>query len=170
MELNGIEMTGNFTDQADIDRLMSQAPLTQTKYEELGQRCMNHSDGSILQYIGTAATVRDMVAMAHALDGPGGLINYWGQSYGTLLGAWFIGSELAFSPSRPAVAHYIRIVFPDVSLACVSLSRVAILMVDPACRTRHPRRCLGSHSFRHRGGSLSKLRTARATTPLPLTL
>ncbi|OJT07419.1 hypothetical protein TRAPUB_1739 [Trametes pubescens] len=91
VELNGIEMTGNFTDQADIDRLMSQAPLTQTKYEELGQRCMNHSDGSILQYIGTAATVRDMVAMAHALDGPGGLINYWGQSYGTLLGAWFIG-------------------------------------------------------------------------------
>ncbi|OJT03597.1 hypothetical protein TRAPUB_5773 [Trametes pubescens] len=90
IELNGIEMTGNFTDQADIDRLMSQAPLMQTKYEQLGQRCMNHSDGQFLQYVGTAATARDMVAMADALDGPGAPVNYWGLSYGTLLGSWFI--------------------------------------------------------------------------------
>ncbi len=86
-------MTGNFTDQADIDRLMSQAPLMQTKYEQLGQRCMNHSDGQFLQYVGTAATARDMVAMADALDGPGAPVNYWGLSYGTLLGSWFINSE-----------------------------------------------------------------------------
>ncbi|KAH9858204.1 TAP-like protein-domain-containing protein [Lenzites betulinus] len=90
IELNGIEMTGNFTNQTDIDRLMSQAPLMQNKYEELGQRCLNHSDGQFLQYVGTAATARDMVAMADALDGAGAPVNYWGQSYGTLIGSWFI--------------------------------------------------------------------------------
>ncbi|KAI0830715.1 TAP-like protein-domain-containing protein [Trametes gibbosa] len=90
IELNGIEMTGNFTNQTDIDRLMSQAPLMQSKYEELGQRCLNHSNGQFLQYVGTAATARDMVAMADALDGAGAPVNYWGLSYGTLLGSWFI--------------------------------------------------------------------------------
>ncbi|KAI0636319.1 TAP-like protein-domain-containing protein [Trametes polyzona] len=90
IELNGIEMTGNFTDQADIDRLLSQAPVMQAKYDELGQRCLNHSNGGVLQYVGTAATVYDVVAMADALDGPGAPVNYWGQSYGTLLGSWFI--------------------------------------------------------------------------------
>ncbi|OSD00757.1 alpha/beta-hydrolase [Trametes coccinea BRFM310] len=90
IELNGIEMTGNFTDPADVQALLSQAPIMQKKYEELGQRCMQHPTGKYLKYVGTAATVRDMVALADALDGPDAPINYVGTSYGTLLGSWFI--------------------------------------------------------------------------------
>ncbi|KAI0369590.1 hypothetical protein BV20DRAFT_1078332 [Pilatotrama ljubarskyi] len=93
IELTGIEMTGNFTDQADMDRLLGQAPVMQSKYDALGQRCLNHSEGRTLQYVGTAATARDLVALADAIEGPGTPVNYWGISYGTLLGSWFINSE-----------------------------------------------------------------------------
>ncbi|KAI0331373.1 alpha/beta-hydrolase [Cubamyces sp. BRFM 1775] len=90
IELTGIEMTGNFTNPEDIKALLSQAPTMQKKYEELGKRCLEQPSGKYLKYVGTAATVRDMVAMADALDGPNAPINYAGISYGTILGAWFI--------------------------------------------------------------------------------
>ncbi|KAI1791415.1 TAP-like protein-domain-containing protein [Ganoderma leucocontextum] len=90
IELRGIEMTGNFTDQSDIDALLAQADTMQQKYVQLGERCQRHSDGKYLKYIGTAATARDLVALADALDGPGTPINYLGYSYGTILGSWFV--------------------------------------------------------------------------------
>nr|VWP01715.1 Guanine nucleotide-binding protein alpha-4 subunit [Ganoderma boninense] len=90
IELSGIEMTGNFTDQADIDALLAQAGTMQRKYVELGRRCQQHSDGKYLRYIGTAATARDLVALADALDGPASPINYYGISYGTILGSWLV--------------------------------------------------------------------------------
>ncbi|KAI9058621.1 hypothetical protein FKP32DRAFT_1680355 [Trametes sanguinea] len=90
IELTGIEMTRNFTDPADIQALLSQAPIMQQKYEELGQRCMQHPSGKYLKYIGTTAGVRDMVALADALDGPEAPINYIGISSRTLLGSWFV--------------------------------------------------------------------------------
>ena len=62
----------------------------QEKYVALGERCVGAANGGTLQYIGTAANARDMAAMADALDGPGAPVNYWGISYGTLLGAWFV--------------------------------------------------------------------------------
>ncbi|OSD00758.1 hypothetical protein PYCCODRAFT_1469191 [Trametes coccinea BRFM310] len=87
IELDGIEMTGNFTDPADIRALLSQAPIMQKRYEELGHRCMQHPTGKYLKYLGSAAAVRDMVALADALDGPDAPINYIGISSGTLLGS-----------------------------------------------------------------------------------
>ena len=93
IELEGINMIGNFTDQQDIDALLSQADAMQQKYDELGVRCQQHSDGQYLRYIGTAATVRDLVAMVDALDGPGAPVNFVGLSYGTIIGSWLLGSE-----------------------------------------------------------------------------
>ncbi|RPD70273.1 alpha/beta-hydrolase [Lentinus tigrinus ALCF2SS1-7] len=90
IELTGIEETGNFTDPADIDALLAQAPTMQKKYEQLGQKCMQSPNGKFLKYIGTAAAVRDMVSIANALDGPDAPINYIGVSYGTLIGSWFV--------------------------------------------------------------------------------
>ncbi|KAH9892884.1 alpha/beta-hydrolase [Cubamyces lactineus] len=90
IELTGIEMTGNFTDPHDINALLSQAPIMQKKYEELGKRCLQQPSGKYLKYVGTAAAVRDMVAMADALDGQESPINLFATSYGTVFGAWFI--------------------------------------------------------------------------------
>ena len=93
IELTGIDATANFTDSSETDALLAQADLMQRKYEELGARCQQHSSGKYLKYMGTAATVRDLLAMADTLDGPGGLINYLGLSYGTILGSWLVNSE-----------------------------------------------------------------------------
>ncbi|TFK83378.1 alpha/beta-hydrolase [Polyporus arcularius HHB13444] len=90
IELTGIEETGNFTDPADVKALLAQAPIMQTKYEEVGQKCLRSSGGKFLKYIGTAAAVRDMVSIANVLDGPEAPINYMGTSYGTLIGSWFV--------------------------------------------------------------------------------
>ncbi|KAM5541074.1 hypothetical protein V8D89_005385 [Ganoderma adspersum] len=90
IELSGIQMTGNFTDQSDIDALLAQAETMQQKYVEVGQRCREHSDGKYLKYIGTSATARDLVALTDALDGPGAPINYFGYSYGTIIGSWLV--------------------------------------------------------------------------------
>ncbi|OJT07186.1 hypothetical protein TRAPUB_1958 [Trametes pubescens] len=90
VELTGIEMTGNFSDPNDVHALLAQAPIMQAKYDELARRCLRHSSGKFLRYVGTAATARDIVALADALDGPGSLVNYVGTSYGSLLGMWLI--------------------------------------------------------------------------------
>lgn len=93
IELDGIEYTGDFTDPADTKALLAQATVMGRKYTELGKRCQQHPTGKYMMYIGTAATVRDMIALADALDGPGSPVNYAGISYGTLLGAWFVNSK-----------------------------------------------------------------------------
>ncbi|KAI1791401.1 alpha/beta-hydrolase [Ganoderma leucocontextum] len=90
IELTGIEYTRNFTDAADVEALLSQASLMQQKYEEVGKKCLNGPSGRYLKYVGAAATVRDLVALADALDGPDKPVNYIGISYGTLLGSWFV--------------------------------------------------------------------------------
>ena len=90
IETHGIEMTGNFTNPADLDALRSQAPVMQEKYTALSQRCLDiHGDN--LKYMGTTATARDLAALSDAIDGPGNPVNYIGLSYGTVLGEHFMG-------------------------------------------------------------------------------
>ncbi|KAI0743110.1 Alpha/Beta hydrolase protein [Daedaleopsis nitida] len=90
IEPTGIEMYGNFTDETDLYNLYAQADTMEKKYTEVGKMCAQHSEGKHLKYMGTAATVRDMVALADVLDGPGSPVNLYGISYGTFLGAWFV--------------------------------------------------------------------------------
>ncbi|KAI0807372.1 TAP-like protein-domain-containing protein [Fomes fomentarius] len=87
IEQTGILETGNFTDPAEIQALLSQAPIMEKKYEQVGKQCLHSSNGKFLRYLGTAAAVRDMVSLADALDGPDAPINYAGVSYGTLIGS-----------------------------------------------------------------------------------
>ena len=90
IETHGIEMIGNFTDARDLATLRAQAPIMQEKYTELGKRCAARPNGNFLRYVGTTATVRDVVGLADVLDGPGNAVNYIGLSYGTIIGSWFI--------------------------------------------------------------------------------
>ncbi|KAI0743631.1 TAP-like protein-domain-containing protein [Daedaleopsis nitida] len=84
----GIGWFNDFTDPQDIARLLAQAPQMQEQYEQVTAACLQSAQGGTLQYVGTAANARDLAALADALDGPGSPVNYWGISYGTLLGAW----------------------------------------------------------------------------------
>ncbi|KAI1785049.1 hypothetical protein LXA43DRAFT_170790 [Ganoderma leucocontextum] len=40
--------------------------------------------------MGTAASARDLVAMADAFDGPGSPINFWGIGHGSLIGSYVL--------------------------------------------------------------------------------
>ena len=97
------------TDPEDIQTLLSQAPLMERKYQELAQRCLTSPVGKYLQYVGTAATVRDMVALADVIDGPGKPINFYGISYGTVIGSWFMNSE-----HSPSASHTFNSLNPHV--------------------------------------------------------
>ncbi|KEP46989.1 putative hydrolase [Rhizoctonia solani 123E] len=85
----GLEARGNFTDQVDIDAFYEQVDEVDVLLEELGKRCVAYSPDTF-QYIGTAAAVRDMIAMHDLLEGPDKPINFWGLSYGTVIGIYFV--------------------------------------------------------------------------------
>ena len=92
IEATGINQLGDFTNQTDLAALQSQAPIMDAKYREFAQRCLQGPNGTALQYVGTVATVRDLVSLADAIVGPGSEINYWGLSYGTYVGMIFANS------------------------------------------------------------------------------
>ncbi|OSC97433.1 alpha/beta-hydrolase [Trametes coccinea BRFM310] len=90
IEVTGINWLGNFTNQTDLNNFYNQGPIIDRQYRALAEKCLQTSNGTNLRYIGTASTVRDLVSLADALQGPGTPITYWGLSYGTLVGAWFM--------------------------------------------------------------------------------
>ncbi|KAG8774827.1 hypothetical protein FRC12_001794 [Ceratobasidium sp. 428] len=85
----GLEARGNFTDQTDLDAFYAQEPEVDKLLVELGQRCLQYSPDTF-QYVGTAAAVRDMVALHDYFEGPDKPLDYWGFSYGTVIGIYFV--------------------------------------------------------------------------------
>ncbi|KEP51999.1 putative hydrolase [Rhizoctonia solani 123E] len=85
----GLEARGNFTDQHDIDVFYEQVDEVDVLLKKVGKKCLEYSPDT-WQYIGTAAGVRDMIAMHDVLEGPSKPIDYWGISYGTVIGIYFV--------------------------------------------------------------------------------
>jgi hypothetical protein len=75
----GFDVRGNLTLQSDLNYFNSQVPVMEERWKAFGQVCINSKDGSYLPYVGTAATARDMVALADYLDGKDSPVNYWGK-------------------------------------------------------------------------------------------
>ncbi|KAI9067458.1 hypothetical protein FKP32DRAFT_261803 [Trametes sanguinea] len=61
--------------------------LLQSKMVE---HCLKKQDTTKLKYIGTAAAVRDLLALADYFDGPGSKVNYWGLDHGALIGTYLL--------------------------------------------------------------------------------
>ncbi|QRV92091.1 alpha/beta hydrolase family protein [Ceratobasidium sp. AG-Ba] len=87
----GLEAPGKFESQADIEEFLRLAQPADQTLSQLGEMCKQRVD-TTLPYVGTAATVRDMIAIHNALGGSDstGKINYWGFSYGTLIGLYLV--------------------------------------------------------------------------------
>lgn len=85
-------ISGRFNER-DVDELYSQVDLTEQKYKDFTGRCQNGPVGPYLQYIGTSSTVRDLVSLGDALVGKDEPIDFWGMSYGTVIGFNFVNSK-----------------------------------------------------------------------------
>ena len=84
-------------------------------------RCLDTSpDRDLFKYGGTAASVRDLVALADVLDGPGSSVNLWTKHYGSVLASHLLKSMRWLSSSRPISPVLLTItraslaVFPEV--------------------------------------------------------
>ncbi|KAG8780060.1 hypothetical protein FRC12_023502 [Ceratobasidium sp. 428] len=85
----GLEARGNFTDPGDLAAFNAQVPEVDVLLKQLGERCLKFSPNTY-QYVGSVAVVRDLLAMNDYLEGPNKTVNFWGLSYGTLLGAYLV--------------------------------------------------------------------------------
>ena len=85
-------IAGRFNQQ-DEDELFAHADESSRVLLEFGKRCQQGPVGNFLQFIGTSSTVRDLVSLGDSIVGKDKPIDYWGFSYGTVIGANFLNSE-----------------------------------------------------------------------------
>ncbi|KAG9093654.1 hypothetical protein FRC06_011422 [Ceratobasidium sp. 370] len=85
----GIEAPADLTSPKDRDAFFAKVAEADKVLQGLGAECLLQSP-NVLQYVGTAATVRDMVALHDKLEGPEKPLNFWGFSYGTIIGMYFM--------------------------------------------------------------------------------
>ena len=93
-------IAGKF-DKRNYDEFFSQADATEQKLKTWATGCQNGPSGKYLKYIGTSSTIRDLVSLGDAIVGQGQPIDYWGISYGTVIGFNFINSESSDLPIMP---------------------------------------------------------------------
>ena len=85
-------ISGKFNSR-DLEELYSQVDPTEQKLKDFAEHCQNGPVGPYLKYVGTSSTVRDLVSLGDAIVGSGEPIDYWGFSYGTVIGFNFVNSE-----------------------------------------------------------------------------
>ena len=96
-----VSVASNFTEKEEED-FYATLEYTDMKASMYSKRCEQGPSGQYLKYIGTSSTVRDLVALGDKIVGPGQPINYWGFSYGTILGFHFINSEYTYRVHGPS--------------------------------------------------------------------
>ena len=134
-----------FEDPKELEEFYSRVPETDAKLEEFGQRCLRSKSGPYLKYVGTSSTIRDLVSLADKIVGSGQPIDYYGISYGTVIGFHFLSREsvdllytgrwLILTPTRTSV-------FPSVSFPSPKSPGFAsmFLIFPKACRPCGTRR------------------------------
>ncbi|KAG8736013.1 hypothetical protein FRC10_009886 [Ceratobasidium sp. 414] len=125
----GIEAKGNFTDPGDLNAFYDQVPQVDVLLKKIGEQCIATSPNTY-QYIGSAAAVRDMLALNDYLEGPNKTVDFWGLSYvfvpaiffidahrpgryGTIIGVYFANSRPVSLPTRTSFNGNVIVVFPD---------------------------------------------------------
>lgn len=77
---------GNFTDKTEIDEFYALVEPTEERFKKLKEQCDTKGTGAYMPYVGTVATIRDIVAMNDFFEGTysdksgESDINFWGFS------------------------------------------------------------------------------------------
>ncbi|KAG8877859.1 hypothetical protein FRB97_002969 [Tulasnella sp. 331] len=87
--LGGLQAPSSGPSAKDVDTFNANVKPWSSVVETLTSEC-NQKNAAHLTQVGTVAVVQDLVAIADAIGGPQTPINYYGYSYGTVIGAYFI--------------------------------------------------------------------------------
>ncbi|KZS94306.1 alpha/beta-hydrolase [Sistotremastrum niveocremeum HHB9708] len=79
----------NLTDPRRYDEHVTQVRITEASDAVVAQLCYERS-GETLRHVGTATVVRDLERISSVLEGPEEPVNFWGFSYGTAVGSYFV--------------------------------------------------------------------------------
>ncbi|KAG8851863.1 hypothetical protein FRB96_009047 [Tulasnella sp. 330] len=87
--LGGLQAPSSGPSAKDINTLNANLKPWSSVVETFTRKC-NQKNAARLTQVGTVAFAHDLVAIADAISGPQTPINYYGYSYGTVPGAYFI--------------------------------------------------------------------------------
>lgn len=79
----------NLSDPTDLAVFKSGMKLADARNEAMAQLCHERS-GEALRHVGTATVVRDLESIYNVLEGEDEPINFWGFSYGTVVGSYLV--------------------------------------------------------------------------------
>ncbi|KAF8579923.1 alpha/beta-hydrolase [Ramaria rubella] len=85
----GFDVGPNLTDPRTRDNLLLQQREAESLYKTQFERCAR-TMGETLKYMGTTTVSRDIDFITTALEGEDALINFYGASYGSILGAYLV--------------------------------------------------------------------------------
>lgn len=80
---------GNLSDVHDRAAFKAGLLLADVRNAVYARNCQERS-GDALKYVGTATVVRDLVRLHEELEGKDSPINFWGFSYGTVVGSYLV--------------------------------------------------------------------------------
>lgn len=72
--------------------------------EKMIAHCMKKMGPALFKYVGTASTVRDLVAMADVFERPGALINLWTEAHGSVVASYLMKSMSHYNPTSTALS------------------------------------------------------------------
>ena len=128
--LNTIQETGlefrNLSDPLDLAVYTANVRRADARNAVLVQRC-HETSGKILRHVGTATVVRDLEYMSRLIEGENAPVNFWGFSYGTIIGNYFVNMWV-------------------ILMEFTSHPQLKLIKVPPPCRSGDHRRCPGNYS------------------------
>ncbi|KAF8605942.1 alpha/beta-hydrolase [Ceratobasidium sp. AG-I] len=79
----------NLSDPIDRAVYAQQVRKADAENAALAELCLNRT-GEALRHVGTATVVRDLELLSQVIEGPEKPVNFWGFSYGTVVGRYFV--------------------------------------------------------------------------------
>ncbi|KAG8680216.1 hypothetical protein FRC08_016451, partial [Ceratobasidium sp. 394] len=79
----------NLSDPIDRAVYTQQVRKADAENAVVAELCLNRT-GEALRHVGTATVVRDLELLSRVIEGPETPVNFWGFSYGTVVGEYFV--------------------------------------------------------------------------------